>query len=190
MINIAVEGESDREAAEAVVRAAGGTVGKVVVARGKTGLDPKIAKYNRASKHASWVVFRDSDSRCPVELRARLTAEISVWNPRFAVRIAHSMTEAWLMADREGFAEYFHVSPDRVPVDPEQIQDAKSALLSLCSRSSSRAIRRDAVSSDGQTGALYVVTLNEFASTRWNVEAAAQRSPSLARAVRAIRALA
>lgn len=189
MINIAVEGESDRETVEAIVRAAGRTVGKVFVAHGKTRLDPKIANYCRAARHASWVVFRDSDGKCPVDLRARLMAGIPEENPRFALRIAHSMAEAWLMADRDGFSRYFHVSAERVPPNPEQLEHAKTTLLALCTRSSSREIRRDMLTDDGQVGPLYVHRINEFAASRWDVESAALNSPSLRRAVQAIRDL-
>lgn len=76
-------------------------VHQVRVAGGKTWLDPLIPKFNIAARHP-WVVFRDSDSQCPVILRARLTAAISLWHPQFCLRIAHSMSEAWLLADREG----------------------------------------------------------------------------------------
>ena len=189
MIYIAVEGESDREAAIAVARVAGHDVAHVYVAGGKTKLDAKIAKYNAASRGVSWVVFRDSDGQCPVELRRHLTAGIFSWSPRFALRIAHSMTEAWLMADKEGFAGFFHVRPSRLPLHPESVEHAKRTLLDLCLASSSRTIRRDVVTADGKTGPLYVVRINEFASRRWDVNAAAENSPSLARALESIRSL-
>ena len=65
MINIAIEGESDREAAKAVVIAAGRTIGRVAAAGGKTRLDPKIPKYNDAAKRANWVVFSRLGWRMP-----------------------------------------------------------------------------------------------------------------------------
>ena len=102
MINVVVEGESDREVAKTVVVHAGHRVHLVRIAGGKTRLDPLITKYNIASAQYPWVVFRDSDSECPVTLRARVTAGISSWHPQFCLRIAHSMSEAWLLADRDG----------------------------------------------------------------------------------------
>jgi hypothetical protein len=189
MIHISVEGESDREAAKAVVRSAGRTVATVVVAGGKTRLDPKIPKYNEASRRANWIVFRDSDGQCPLILMRHLTAKIGVRNSRFLLRIAHSMTEAWLLADRDGFSDFFHVSPGQLPSDPESLTHAKQTLLALCSKSRSRALRGDLVTRDGQTGPLYVSRINEFASTRWSVAAASANSPSLSRAIRSIRTL-
>ncbi len=189
MINVAVEGESDREAAKAVVRSAGQSVARVVVAGGKTLLDPKIPKYHEASRRANWVVFRDSDGQCPVELQQRLTMKIVVSHPRFALRIAHSMTEAWLLADRDGFSDFFHVRPGQIPAEPESLSHAKQTVLALCAQSRLRALRGDVVTRDGQTGPLYVARINEFASTRWSVASASANSLSLSRAIRSIRTL-
>lgn len=189
MINVAVEGESDREAAKAIVRAAGRTVSKIVVAGGKTKLDPKIPKYNLAARHQPWVVFRDSDGKCPVDLRNSLTSTVSSTNHRFSLRIAHTMTEAWLLADRQGFARFFRVRIALVPTDPEAIAHAKQHLLGICSQSSSRALKADIVTPSGKTGPLYVARINEFARSHWDVVSAAEASPSLRRALDAIRSL-
>lgn len=173
----------------AVVRAAGHDVGKVVVARGKTRLDPKIPKYNLAARYQPWVVFRDSDSICPVTLRTTLLTGVQPFSPRFRLRIAHSMIEAWLLADIDGFATFFEVSRARLPPEPESLQHAKNELVQLCTASRSRPVRRDMVAANGAQGMLYVTRINEYASSVWNVRAAASRSPSLSRALAAIESL-
>lgn len=188
-LNLVVEGESDREAAKAIVRAAGRTVAKVVVAHGKSRLDPRIPKYNQAARRSPWIVFRDSDGRCPAQLRDELGSKITAWSPNFSLRIAHSMTEAWLLADRDGFADFFHVRLGRVPRHPESLPHAKREVLQLCADSTARKIRQDMVRSTGETGALYVSRINEFAAARWDVAAAAANSDSLSRAIRRIRGL-
>lgn len=189
MINVVVEGRSDDAAARAVVAAAGRHVVRVVVADGKTRLDPKIRNYHRAARQTPWVVFRDSDGRCPVELRDDLLFGIDAHNPRFALRIAHSMTEAWLMADRRGFAGFFGVSSDRLRTPPEDLPHAKQTLLQLCRNSRKRAIRTGVVRPDGVIGAEYVNIINEFARDHWDVKDAMENSPSLRRAVEAISGL-
>lgn len=187
MINIAVEGDSDREVARAVVAYAGHRAHQIRVAGGKTRLDRLIPKYNIASAQFPWVVFRDSDSQCPVTLLPRLTAGISSPHPQFCLRIAHSMSEAWLLADREGFAEYFKVPATRIPREPEALPNAKQTLLGLCAGSRSKAIREDVTVSGTRAGPLYVARINEFASTAWNVAEAESVSGSLRRAVLRIR---
>lgn len=186
MINVVVEGESDREVAKAVAHAAGRQVNTVRVTRGKGKLDALVQKYNLAARQYPWVVFRDSDGRCPVELRAQLTAGITYWQPQFCFRIVHSMSEAWLLADAESFSEYFSVPRNRVPPNPEALPRAKQKLLALCAQSRSRAIRRDMTSAGNEIGPLYVVRLNEFASTVWRPMEAAAASDSLRRAIERI----
>jgi 5S rRNA maturation endonuclease (ribonuclease M5) len=188
--NIVVEGESDRETAKAVVRAADRTVAKVIVTGGKSRLDPRISKYNEAARRSSWIVFRDSDGDCPRRLREELTSSITTWSPNFSLRIAHSMTEAWLLADRQNFADFFRIRVGRVPRDSEAIPHAKQEVLRLCAESTSRTIRQNMVRATGEIGALYVSTINEFAASRWDVDtAAAIRSESLRRAIQRIREL-
>lgn len=184
-MRIVVEGDSDVGAARRVVEHAGHGVTGVRVAGGKSKLDPKIGNYARAARHEPWVVFRDSDNQCPVTLRDRLLTGVQQ-QPLFALRIAHTMTEAWLMADRRGFADYFKLSADAVPTSPEELSHAKHTLLNLCLHSRSRDIREEVAHDGTQPGPLFVDHLNEFATLHWDIAVAAQNSPSLRRAVNAL----
>jgi len=189
VINVAVEGNSDVGMATRVVSAAGHIRGKVIIARGKNRLDLKIPQLQRASSWEPWVVFRDSDGKCPVLLRSRLVSSEAKYDQRFALRIVHTMTEAWLLADTLGFAEYFGIPVGRVPQDPEDLVHPKQLVLMLCQSSTMRSIRRDMVSSDGSQGPLFSYHLDKFATESWNTHSASSASPSLARAIAAIRAL-
>ncbi len=189
MINVAVEGESDRELARAVVNEAGREVAQIVVKGGKTRLDPLLANYNRASRHTPWVVFRDSDTHCPVELHTRLTAALGKLSPSFLLRIVHPMSEGWLLADRAGFAGHFGVRKTQVPSDSAILQNAKQTVLTLCASSRFRTVREEMVLPDGRTGPLYTMWINEFASTAWNIAEASSQNGSLRRAIERIRQL-
>lgn len=187
-MHVVVEGPSDEGVARRVVSHSGHQAAQVHVAHGRTRLDPKLGKYSLAARREPWVVFRDSDSQCPVSLRKRLLAGIPE-NPLFLLRIVHSMTEAWLLADVDGFASYFRVKKLQVPNDPETVQNAKQLLLRLCLGSRSRDIREEVVREDGSAGPLYTDHLEEFALLHWDLEAAITRSGSLRRAVQALAAL-
>lgn len=188
-MRIVVEGESDVGVAERLVTAAGHTLSApVTVTGGKTKLDPRIANYSRAARLEPWVVLRDSDNTCPVELRTSLLSGFDQ-EPLFALRIAHTMTEAWLMADRDGFASYFKVSVRKIPLAPEDEDHAKHTLLRLALGSRSSAIRAEVARNGTKPGQLFVHHLNTFARQHWDVEAAAQNSASLRRAVAALRAI-
>jgi hypothetical protein len=183
MINVVVEGRSDEEVARKLIQASGHTVAKVVVKGGKTRLDPLLAKYNRAATHAPWVVLRDSDAECPKKLHARLTTGIGPLSASFLLRIAHPMTEGWLLADSKGFADYFQIKESQVPRDPEGLTNAKQAVLALCANSRSRALRQEIVAQGSKIGPLYPLRINEFAASCWSIETAASRSDSLQRAI-------
>lgn len=159
-------------------------------AGGKSRLDGKIPKYAYAARHGRepWVVFRDSDNVCPVVLRDRLLAGVRV-HELFALRIAHTMTEAWLMAGRKGFADYFKVSVNDLPVEPEREEHAKRTLLRVCLSSRSRDIRKGVVHDEHHPGPLFGEHLNGFAKMMWDVAASAESSPSLRRAIAAISAI-
>lgn len=184
-MHVVVEGPSDEGAARRIVKAAGHEVAAVRVVRGTGNLDKKIPNYAKAARHSPWVVFRDSDNECPVALRDRLLAGVPS-SRLFALRIAHTMTEAWLMADQAGFASYFKVSRDSVPLAPEDMPHAKHTLLGLCLHSRSRDIREEVAADEAHPGPLFTDHLNEFATRRWNIEAAAENSPSLRRAITAL----
>ncbi|UOQ59443.1 hypothetical protein MUN76_10300 [Leucobacter rhizosphaerae] len=189
-VNVVVEGASDKGAAEAIVREAGHEIQKIIDKGGKTRLDPLLANYNQAARRTPWIVFRDTDSQCPVELRKSLLLPVGELSPYFHLRLAHSMTEAWLMADTEGFAQHFQVSKGKVTVDPESLPHAKHEILRLCMQSKSRAIREGMTAGNQETGPLYVSMLNDFARNHWSVASASKQSGSLRRAVARITAIA
>lgn len=183
-IQIVVEGASDVGAAMRLVEHAGLTPGRHFVKGGKALLDRDLPKYNQAARHGPWLVLRDADAECPVDLRARLLASLHNPAPTLVLRVANSMTEAWLLADRSGFAEYFQISKAIIPSDPDSLPHAKREVVSLCGRSTDRTIRQKMTTLRGETGPEYVATINDFARSTWNVGAAAEVSPSLSRALK------
>lgn len=190
LASVAVEGRSDEGMAIAVLRAAGIDARRVLSADGKTRLDPKIPGYMKAAAFEPWVVFRDSDGVCPVDLRNAVTGGQEE-PERFVLRIACTMTEAWLLGDHSGFADYFCVPAGSLPNDPEVLPHAKSAVLTIMSRSRDRGKRSGMLSEGGTTaGPQYVHHLNTYALSAWNPDVAAQRCPSLARALVRLRRLA
>jgi hypothetical protein len=113
--------------------------------------------------------------------------------PHLLLRVAVREAEAWLMADRDGFAGYFEVPRHRVPEAPEHLDDPKREMLSILSRFASRAVRRDMVS--GTPGALrqgfgYNPRCREFVERHWHLERALPSAESLHRARRRIHWLA
>ncbi|WP_276671911.1 hypothetical protein [Schaalia cardiffensis] len=183
-VSVAVEGASDEGMAHALVRYVGFTLAKPLLSKnGKSKLDPLIGKLARTGVYNPWIVFRDADSDCPVALREELIGARE-HDGAFELRIAQSMTEAWLMADTEGFARYFSISKDRMSAAPDRLEHAKRKLLQLLLKSRSRKIRGDMLwQQQAKEGDLYVNRLNDFAQNHWDIDNARRISPSLDRTV-------
>ena len=180
---VATEGVTDRAILERVCREAGASVARAYGERGKDSLDARLGGFNRAARHAPWVVLRDldTDAACaPTLARTLLPAPAR----RMALCIAVREVEAWLLADRGGFARSFGVLQARVPMDPEGVENPKTEVVRLARGSRFREVRRDIVppsNSGAAVGPGYTGRLIEFAASRWDPQAAARRSPSLHR---------
>ena len=182
-VSVAVEGESDTGMVRTLLAHVGISLARpCLVKRGVTNLDRLIPGLSRTSINNPWVVFRDSDGRCPVELRTALIGS-RPHDGGFELRLACSMTEAWLLADVENFSDHFKIPVQKIPRAPDELPHAKRELLRLCRSSRSRRIRDDMVRANGAPGVLYTGRLNEFALEFWDVVKARERSPSLHRTI-------
>jgi hypothetical protein len=191
VFSAAVEGPSDEVALRKIVRSVGGELGHVYGRNGKSHILRSLAGYNSAARFQPWIVLVDLDAEACVVVAKKN------WLPApsglMCLRIAVRELEAWLLADRERFADYFAVSPDLVPPDPDQLDDPKLTLIKIVRRSRRSAIRADMVPDHalGQSiGPAYAARIMEFieSDAGWRVESASGRSPSLRRAVTAISA--
>ena len=157
--------------------------------RGKGGFDTRIANYNRAALRGPWLALRDSDrdsGDCPAALRQSLLSEPQ--SPALSLRLAVRAVEAWLLADREAFAEHFAVPIARVPLDPEGESNPKTTLSNCARRSRRREVREGVAAPAGSagTGPEYSAFMLPFARDVWRPDVAAEAAPSLHRALREI----
>lgn len=191
-VSYAVEGWADEPVAERLIAHAGQRPKRILTAQGKSRMDAKLPGVNRSGQHRLWLVVRDLDhddrGTCIAEVRRRLIGgEASIG---MALRFAVRAMESWLLADLDGFSQFFRVDRSGVPRDPDALDQPKEALVNICRRSRSGAIRSAVVPRDGSGragGPEYAATMREFVVSSWDVARAAQASPSLARAVAGVR---
>lgn len=182
----AVEGPSDEAVLRRIIESRDGIVHRVQVQNGKANLRRALPGYNNAAKGDPWLVLvdLDQDYDCPPALVADWLLQPSAFM-RF--RVVVRQIEAWLLADAERFAEFFSVRRTAVPDAPDTLRDAKATLLTLVGRSRRTAIRQDMTPRPGSgrsVGPAYTSRVIEFATHAaqgWRPDAAANRSPSLAR---------
>lgn len=106
------------------------------------------------------------------------------------VRVAVREVEAWVLADRNKFADWLGVSKDIIPLSPEHCYDPKAELLELAKRSKFRDIREGLLPKKGgasKVGIEYNSLLCDFVTSHWRIEEAQLVAPSLAKALQRLR---
>lgn len=195
-LNVAYIGEglADVAVARKMILAAGGMPGIDFLTarkqRGKHSLDMRLDGLNRLARIGQVVLaLRDFDvddgEPCPGALVGRL---VPAPEPLLCLRIAMRSVEAWLLADRECFAQAIGVSVISVTSDPEALLRPKDHIVALARKSRSRSVKRDLIPEEdaGITeGPLFGVWLSNFAAQAWDPKRAAAtgRSSSLSKAL-------
>lgn len=124
----------------------------------------------------------DQDS-CVVRQLRGISSTIE---PNLCLRLAVREAEAWLLADTQGFSQFLDVSSALMPRDPESIADPKQSLLNLLKKSKRRILREEMLPVKGASSPVgfgYNLHLKDFISDGWCPIRAAERAPSLARAI-------
>ena len=198
LVTAVVEGTTDEPVVRAVLLAAGWREDEidVRVARGSGVIDSRLHGYARAAVHAPWVVFRDTDGQCPVDLRGELLGSVdpahadagdeSVHESLFRLRLVETEIESWLLADPIWFAAYFRV-PEVRARRAMKAQDAKAGLLGLIHNHCADRRLREGVVREDRRGRLvfgdgYVAGIREFVARQWDPQRASENNSSLRRA--------
>ena len=192
-VRLAVEGPTDLPVAERMLRDAGLHPVEPIITWGKERLDALIPGLNGAATGTNWLILRDldHDADCAPSLMLQLLAGSSR-RPRLSLRIPVRAIESWLLADAQAFGSTFSVPGKHIPERPDALDHPKRSLINACRRSRRREVRRSMTPrprSGRQVGPEYTSRIIQFAITQWDPERAATRSPSLARALAALRRL-
>ena len=182
---VIVEGPTDEPVVTALMRAAGWVNGEFAFTRanGKGVIDRDIKKYWEAARSIPYVIFRDLDrdeGGCPVAVRSMLSSKTPGESPDLLIRIVDQCIESWILADRQGVAEFCDRS--MASVKPPASHH-KPYLLSIMKE----AKLKDAVEQKGHEldfGPAYAIHLQRLMTDHWSIERAAAESDSLRRALK------
>jgi hypothetical protein len=164
---------------------------------GWSAIKANFKKYCELSRHSPVFVTVDLDQHsCPPLLRNIWLSDAGLIEPlpeRMLFCVAQREVESWLLADRDGIAEFLGVAVGRIDDDIEnQVLHPKEYVIQLVQKSSKREVKFDilpAKGSQSKTGLGYNDRLTEFVKTSWQPLVAAGRSRSLERAINKLRAL-
>lgn len=180
---IAVEDELSAAVVRRLVAACGRdfTIDRTIIARGNTQLRAGMPKFSSASRVIPHIVLTDLDRLpCPLELLQQWRA-VNL-PPGLLFRIAVREVEAWLLADRNGMANFLSIPTAKLPFAPENEADPKQTLINLARHSRRRRLSLELVPAAGSSnriGPLYNSRLVQFVTDQWDVDNARSRAPSL-----------
>jgi hypothetical protein len=107
--------------------------------------------------------------------------------PQCIFRVAVREVESWILADHEAWADYIKIPGDNFSKTPDQLEDLKQHLLTVIRRKGKKKIHQEMLPKGAaHIGPLYNEVLCEFINTSWQPERAAENSPSLDRALKAL----
>ena len=107
--------------------------------------------------------------------------------PPLVFRIAVREVEAWIMADRTAFAQHLRIPSANFPRSPDDLDDPKRELLSIIRRKGRKTWHQEMLPrGTASIGPKYNERICEFITEKWMPERAAQHSPSLDRAIKAV----
>ena len=140
------------------------------------------------------LVFVDLDNNdcAPTLLREWFSVKnnsIATLPERLIFRVAVREIESWIMADRSNLASYLKIPVDNFPLAPDEIPDPKRKLLSVIESKGKRRWLEEMLP-QGRTASIgpsYNEKLCDFVAERWSPDQAAQNSPSLRRAIAALK---
>lgn len=148
-----------------------------------------ITKYNDAAK-ACGVVLALADHDEGACVGPKLNRKLPARHKNLVLRLCVRELESWLLADAKALSEYLSVSLGRFPDAPDDETNPKQTLVNLARNSKKQAIIGGMVpkhTHPGLVGQEYTKIMEEFIREHWKPLRAAKNSPSLKRALKAIR---
>ncbi|MBU0483632.1 MAG: DUF4276 family protein [Proteobacteria bacterium] len=153
--------------------------------RGNSYLRAKLPELIKLARNIPVLLLTDLDMiECPSTLISNWSGGNELPND-LLFRVAVREIESWLLADRNGFSDFFDVPLSQLPPNPENIDDPKQLLLKLVRRYSNREIKAAILPERGvrsKIGFGYNQMLGRFVEEQWSIDRAMTNSESLAKA--------
>lgn len=164
----------------------------------------KIPNFNQLAIKVPVILLTDLDANsCAPELKRKLFGQLEQAE-NLVFNVAVDEAEAWLMADREGFAKYISVDVDQLPCAIPQKQGGSKACMEmqfsckssyflthiLIRESLDRTLKKQLMAEGkASKGPEYNTAILPFIDKSWDIESAMRNSESLCRMVGRIKAL-
>ena len=169
------------------------TVEDIGIRERGTAVKNKLQQIVHLGKKTPVVFVFDSDGDCVVEILKQTCPE--GWTDTFcALNIAVDEGEAWLLADKKGFADYFGVDEKDIQIsqkEGEVTYPYKTSLYimkNIIPKSRRREIRENMCCTErGKKPATYNVFWKDYIDHVWNMNEAGKISDSLSRSINRVK---
>lgn len=146
IVHMLLEGWHEEPLACSLIRYCGHEPGVVYGKKGCEYIREKAKHFTYLAQPGNGLLvltdFMDSGFLCPSEARRQYLQPHSSSIPtNFLCRFAVNELESWLMADREGMADYLRIALANIPAYPETEPDPKKTLVNLARKSKVSRIR-------------------------------------------------
>ncbi len=148
-------------------------------------LRQNVNGFNNAAKGIPFLIGTDLDTHeCPPTLIVDWL--LAPKHHNLLIRVAVREAEAWVLADKENFANFLGIRSVLIPDEVETILDAKRELINLARRARRKELREDIcppANSTRTVGPNYNSRLSAFVQQYWNPNTAREHANSLARTI-------
>lgn len=154
--------------------------------RGNSYIKQGIKGFNEAAPYLPHIVITDLDQHqcAPVMLQKWMPFKL---HQNLLFRIAEKEIEAWLMADRNTFAQFLGVPVASIPLNTQTLQDPKLHIINLAKKSKKKAVKDLVPIGSATQGPGYNVILENFVHNYWDPERSQQNNVSLYKAISKIK---
>jgi len=162
----------------------------------------KMMEFNALSSSFPVILLTDLDTYvCAPQL---ISQAIPLKNEKFIFNVAIDEAEAWLMADRKGFADYFKIKLEDMPSSHKTKQGGGKAVCEMdFSYKSSMYLTHELIKKSRNSGFIEQLTprkgaakgpeynscILSFIQSKWNIDCARKNTDSLNRMIRRIEQL-
>ena len=162
--------------------------GAPVITRGYGNLKNTACRFIRAEKSGIWSIFvTDLDQFETVHSLCNNWFGLSCFRQlpsQMIFRIAVREVESWIIADKEGIAEFLNVAVANFTDLPDNISDPKQFIFKVIRHKCRNKKYKEMLPLRGQAiGIEYNPQIVSFITNNWNIENAMNKSPSLKRAI-------
>ncbi len=158
--------------------------------RGCGNLKNLASKLVQMTGNAGLFVFVMTDldqEECAPTLLQRWFPDVCRLPDSLLFRVAVREVESWILANREGLANFLGIANANFSNKPDTLEDPKSHLLDVIRAKGRRRFHKNMLpTGNAHIGPEYNSVLCDFVENHWNIDMAQMRSPSLKRTVDAL----